>query len=49
MEKSLCAKPNCPNFRIGKYKYCKPHLKEIETKSELYLKEMEKDGDKQDI
>lgn len=42
----LCQKPKCINQRLNNHKYCRKHLKEIELKSELYLKELKKDEKK---
>ena len=40
MIKNLCKVPKCLNKSIGKSEYCRVHTKELESKSEMYLKEM---------
>lgn len=42
--KKLCKKPKCINNAMNGKEYCHKHQKEIIDKSELYFKEMKKDG-----
>ena len=40
MLKQLCKNPKCINNAINGKPYCRVHTKELLTKSEIYLKEL---------
>jgi hypothetical protein len=38
--KNLCKKPKCINNVILNKEYCRKHQKELQSKSKIYLKDM---------
>jgi hypothetical protein len=40
MLRNLCKHPECIDYVVIGKEYCRKHLKELELKSEMYLKEL---------